>query len=80
MILPFCLTQKQKILLVSSGPVAEPRKLVTVCAWCPDAARVTELFERSGQQVTHGVCTTHYRELCKELDRAAENEAMEDLW
>lgn len=36
-------------------------KLVSVCAWCPDAKAQTEAIRAQGHEVTHGICPACYK-------------------
>ena len=45
---------------------------VKLCAWCPDAAAVSELFSRSGDSVTHSICGTCAREVMSGLEQEEE--------
>ena len=53
--------------LVAAPPA--PR-LVTVCAWCPDAAERTASARAHGCDVTHGMCPVCEARMNAELDAA----------
>ena len=52
------------------------RALVKLCAWCPDGDAVSELFNRSGDSVTHSICGTCAREVMSELEKEEEVDAL----
>lgn len=37
-------------------PVVGPRRLVTICGWCPDVERRTAEARQTGADVSHGMC------------------------
>jgi hypothetical protein len=47
----------------------QPR-LVTLCAWCPDAAEQTAQARRIGAVISHGICPACLRQVDAELARA----------
>jgi hypothetical protein len=62
--------EQERRIYASIKSVLEPTApLVSVCAWCPDAAQRTAALVRAGHEVSHGLCPTCAGALLPESSR-----------